>query len=186
MIIPNLDSNLWNETIVVGFSGPIASGKTTASQFLESNGFKYIRFSMVLESLLQKRGMEPTRGNLQQIGAEVNQQYGQRWLCQKLIEKVPNEQKIVIDGLNFPEDHAFLVEKFGNSFIHIRIHLDEYIRKKRYIKRGGTEQEFIEASDPTIETKLPVTASLAHQIIVNQEDLDVLFSNIKQVIKCME
>lgn len=175
---PNLKSSIWEHKIVIGFSGGIASGKTTASKFLESHGFKYARFSMVLENLLRQRNIEPSREALQQVGIEVNQKYGQRWLCKQLIEEVSSARKIVVDGLRFPEDHGFLVERFGTSFVHIHLDLPQDIRKKRYIARGGTNQEFLEASSRSTEAKIETTGALAHKIISNVNDLESLLTEI--------
>ena len=56
---------------VVGLSGPISSGKTTAGKYLKSLGFAYGRYSQVLKAVLQERGLPVTRESLQQIGEEV-------------------------------------------------------------------------------------------------------------------
>ena len=69
LIIPNIDidQNTKKKQKVIGFSGSIASGKTTAAMSLELSGFHYARFSLVLEDILKERGVEPSREALQQI-----------------------------------------------------------------------------------------------------------------------
>jgi len=39
-------------------------------------------------------------------------------LASQMIEKLEKHECIVIDGLRFPEDNAFLAETFGPGFIH--------------------------------------------------------------------
>jgi len=62
----------------VGLSGPIAAGKTTAARHLESLGFSYARYSMVLEKLLEGKVAKPARSKLQQFGDEIHNRYGLR------------------------------------------------------------------------------------------------------------
>src|SRR3990172_4001830 len=123
LIIPDLktDPTTWKERRVIGLSGPINAGKTTAGNFLKSKGFHYGRFSLVLENMLRDRGLPPTRENLQQIEEEIHKDPGQRWLCHRLIQMLSNQGDIVIDGLLHPEDHSYLVETFGPAFLHIYI-----------------------------------------------------------------
>jgi hypothetical protein len=115
LIVPDVDTTLHarGKRSVIGLSGPIAAGKTTAGDFLKLSGFHYGRFSLVLADILCERGIKPSRESLQQIGEEVNKNPGQRWLGQELVRRLPDDGDLVIDGLRFPEDHAFLVETFG-------------------------------------------------------------------------
>jgi uncharacterized protein YprB with RNaseH-like and TPR domain/predicted nuclease with RNAse H fold/dephospho-CoA kinase len=184
LIIPSPDKNInqWCNRKVIGFSGAIGSGKTTASMSLQSNGFIYTRFSLILADILRERGLVTNRQNLQELGRDVNVNLGQRWLCKQLTKQLPEMGNIVIDGLRFPEDHSFFLEKFGTSFFHIHIDLPELIRLERYIARGGTKQEFLEASSRPTEINIPQLASLAHRVVSNTSDLEALLSEIISVV----
>lgn len=57
---------------VVGFSGAICTGKTTAARQLETRGFTYGRYSQVLEDLLRKRKSRITRVSLQRLGSRIH------------------------------------------------------------------------------------------------------------------
>jgi len=74
LIVPDVDTTLHarGKRSVIGLSGPIAAGKTTAGDFLKLSGFHYGRFSLVLADILRERGIKPSRESLQQIGEEVN------------------------------------------------------------------------------------------------------------------
>jgi hypothetical protein len=100
LIIPELDQvkDGWGKRRIIGFSGPIATGKTTAATFLKENGFYYVRFSQVLMELLTEQGMEINRKNLQELGNSINQEKGQYWLCNKLAAKI-SDQKNVVRGV---------------------------------------------------------------------------------------
>jgi uncharacterized protein YprB with RNaseH-like and TPR domain/predicted nuclease with RNAse H fold/dephospho-CoA kinase len=184
LIIPDIKNaqTFWRDRKIIGFSGPIAAGKTTAGIFLKSKGFYYGRFSLVIESLLQEHGIQPNRQSLQRKGEEVNKKEGQRWLCKKLIQMLPNQGNIVIDGLRFPEDHAFLVETFGPAFLHIHIVSPENVRLRRYITDGGTQEEFLKASSHLVESNVSKLSSLAHIILSNTSDIDSFKMQIADTI----
>jgi predicted nuclease with RNAse H fold/uncharacterized protein YprB with RNaseH-like and TPR domain/dephospho-CoA kinase len=173
LIVPetNRNSSLWADRKIIGLSGPIAAGKTTASYFLRDQGFDYGRFSLVLENILRERDIQPSRRELQDFGNEINMMQKQRWLAKKLVRELPNHGNLVIDGLRHPEDHAFLAEAFGPAFLHIHIISPESIRLSRYISEGKTKEEFIEASNHPVESNVPLMASLAHVIMENTGDI---------------
>jgi len=183
LIIPDMKPgrNPWGKRRVVGLSGPISSGKTTAGKHLESLGFAYGRYSQVLRSMLQERGLPVTRESLQQIGEEVYEGPGQQWLGSELIRRMPESGNLVIDGLRHPEDHAFLAEKFGPDFLHINIDAPEDLRRARYANEG-TAAEFDKASAHLIESNIPKLAQLAHATVWNADRPETLLLTISDLI----
>ncbi len=111
LIIPKLTRD--GIPLVVGVSGPIASGKTTFARALERMGFAYTRFSIVLDDILHERGMSPSRQLRQELGAELHASGRQRWLAERTIDRVAGADKFVVDGMRFGEDYAYLRERFG-------------------------------------------------------------------------
>ena len=174
LIIPDLQvlPDPWRERQVVGLSGPIAAGKTTAAEHLRDQGFSYGRFSLVLERELRSQGRKLRRRELrralQEFGGKVNEEYGQRWLCQKLLRSLPEDQDLVIDGLRFPEDHAYLVESFGPAFFHIHVHASEEVRSARYVRMGHSAAKFRQASGHRVEAMVRYLGRLAHRRIANE------------------
>ncbi|MBO3461663.1 ribonuclease H-like domain-containing protein [Aetokthonos hydrillicola Thurmond2011] len=185
LIIPDVNSfqKTYNSRIVIGLSGSIAAGKTTAGKLLKSRGFHYFRYSLVLEDILNEQGIKPTREALQQIGTQVNQELGQRWLCKKLLEKLPKDGDIVIDGLRFPEDYAFWQETFGSSFLHIHIISRLESRMARYITRGGNSEEFVVANSQLTEQSIINLANLAHILIINDKTTEDFSLAIIQAVE---
>jgi predicted nuclease with RNAse H fold/dephospho-CoA kinase len=184
LIIPDIDpeKNPWKKRKVIGLSGPISSGKTTAGKHLESLGFNYGRYSLVLKDLLQERGKPVTRESLQQIGEEIYKEPGQRWLCRELIKRMPEAGDLVIDGLRHPEDRSFLVETFGPDFLHIHMGAPESIRLKRYVADEGTKDEFLAAIAHPVEANIPKLAGLAHEVVRNTGTLEVFLSEILRIV----
>lgn len=185
LIIPDLDidSGPWKKKRVIGLSGPIAAGKTTAGKIIEDLGFTYACYSDVLKNILQARGVTPNRTTLQNLGAELNKDPGQRWLCKQLSKRLPSNGDIVIDGLRHPEDHAFMIETFGPAFVHVHVDTPVEIRMERYINRGGNGSEFSAAADHPVETNVSNISLLAHQMLHNSGDLISLEGKIRKLVQ---
>jgi dephospho-CoA kinase len=169
--------------LAVGVSGPIAAGKTAACRYLEGKGFSYARFSAVIDDMLRQAGLPIDRSHQQAMGEQVNRSPGQRWLCRELMQRVPDDaRQVVIDGLRFPEDHAFFAERFGPRFLHLHITATRGTREARYIHTGGTAEDFQVAESALTESQHDRLASLAHVIVENQADLYHLGKQIDRTI----
>ena len=171
LIIPRLRKG--RDLLAVGVSGPIAAGKTTLARALERRGFAYTRFSLVLDDLLAERGLPRDRFNRQKLGNEINVGGRQRWLSARTVARVADADRIVIDGLRFPDDHAFMVERFGAGFRHVFIEAGSDVRCSRY-EDGETDVSFDDASGALVERRVGEMRSLAHEVFVNQGDLSAV------------
>jgi dephospho-CoA kinase len=183
LVVPELRTSPapWLSRKVVGFSGPIGAGKTTAARFLEERGFAYARFSHVLEEMLRSRGGSISRETLQDFGEQIHQSPGQRWLCQQLVASLPKTGNIVIDGLRHLEDHAFLIEEYGPAFVHVHIDAPEETRQQRYTERGSAE-DFAEAIRHPSERDVRRLAGLAHHQLSNAGALDDLRTKLLRIL----
>ena len=171
MIIPDLHAG---KGLVIGISGPMFAGKTTAARFLEGHGHAYTRISEVIDDVLHGRGEEITRENQQRIGLELHREKGQRWLCARAVERLRNEPaKLVIDGLRWVEDVAYFKERYGGRFRHVHLDAPLNIRRDR-AERVGRLAEFEEAKDHAVESGLVELASIAQDQIVNDQDVESL------------
>ena len=169
LIIPDLNAppGRWTGSRVLGLSGPIAAGKTTLSRKLEAAGYAYTRYSGVVEDELKRLGRPVNRSTLRQLGEEIHRDRGQRWLGWRLLERVAGERKVVIDGLRFPEDHAFLREQYGPAYQHVHVAAAPAIRARRYSVRNP-EDNFIEASGHPVEQAVQRLAQCADLTLVNE------------------
>ena len=175
LIIPRLEVN--RTPFVVGVSGPIAAGKTTLAEILQSNGHAYTRFSLVIDDMLRDRNLPLDRHHRQLVGAEVNREGRQRELAERTLSRVSGARTIVVDGLRFPDDHAFLKEKFGFRFVHIYVSAPTDVRRTRYAERLGLEPQeanhaFDEANASEVERLVPTLEQLADQIVFNNGPKD--------------
>lgn len=186
LIVPNLDAStsLWLNRKVIGFSGPLGAGKTTAAKILEKEGFAYGRYSMVLSHHLEAKSIKPTRKALQEYGLYVNRELGQRGLGRELLRLLPDDQNITIDGMRFPDDHALLIESFGLSVRHIHLHAAREKRKIRYESRDGEDKSFDDADAHEIESGVVSMKSLGHvRIVKNDADLPTFEKKIKHLAR---
>ena len=170
--------------IVLGFSGPIAAGKTTAARFLANRGFRYCRFSEVLEEELKATGQEINRQTLQSAGERaVTSRFGQRRLQNKLARRVAGAERIVVDGLRHPEDWAFVRERWGFSALHVHLDAPADLRGRRYADRsGGSLGAFHRASAHAVEQNVPILKQLADYTIVNVGSVEEFQTELSGVV----
>jgi uncharacterized protein YprB with RNaseH-like and TPR domain/predicted nuclease with RNAse H fold/dephospho-CoA kinase len=180
LIIPDLkkDPRPWRERRVIGISGPIAAGKTSAARYLESEGYSYARYSSVLEEILKAEGRTIDRRALQEFGNYVHREHGQRWLCRQLLRTLPSVGPVVIDGLRFPDDHSFLVEAFGPGFLHLHLDAPETVRHQRFESRHNFSVDFATAQAHPVEAQAGSLRQLAHDVMPNEASIEVLHGDL--------
>ena len=182
LIIPNLTST-GNSGMVIGISGKICAGKTTTARILQQHGFAYTRFSLVIDDEIVARGETPDRATRQRVGMEIHRTKGQRWLCERVLERVPDRKLIVIDGLRFPEDRAFFVERFGSAFFHIHITAPDKVRAARFRKSEQDGLSFEIADRQPVEENVEELAKLAATVLPNDASTDELANNVMKCVR---
>jgi dephospho-CoA kinase len=189
LMIPRLDGK--GHRLIVGISGPIAAGKTTLAEALATKGFAYTRFSLVIDDELNRRGQPLDRQHRQALGAELHAEGRQRWLSERTLERVGGATLIVVDGLRFPEDHAFLAERAGANFLHVFVDADESKRRERYAVRAN-DGSFDTAAGADVEAQVEAMRRLADEIFMNngakaeiQQYVDELTHNLNGEKSCL-
>jgi uncharacterized protein YprB with RNaseH-like and TPR domain/predicted nuclease with RNAse H fold/dephospho-CoA kinase len=177
LIIPDLKSS-GSAGLVIGISGRICAGKTTAARMLEQRGFAYTRFSLVIDDEIRSRGEVASRANRQRVGTEIHMNKGQRWLCERVLDRVLGQAFIVIDGLRFPEDHAFFVEQFGSQFVHLHLNAPDAVRERRYTENSQGELSFSEADRQPVEAEIDKLSGLATVTVGNSGTINDLDSAV--------
>lgn len=178
LIVPTVDRRPGDlrPEVVVGLSGLIAAGKTTAGRILERSGFRYCRFSELLQDELVAQGTPVTRNALQALGEDVyNGRFGQRRLQNRLANKVEGAGKIVVDGLRHPEDSAFLRERWGLAAVHVHICAGQDLRKTRYANGlDGLGGSFSRAVSHPVERNAPGMERFADCTVDNSGAIEEL------------
>lgn len=180
MIIPDLNAKRKVKK-VFGISGQIAVGKTTAANFLKEQGFKYTRYSLVLEHILKTENKEINRENLQSLGLEMSK--NQIEFSKKVYEEITEYDNIVIDGLRHPEDYTFFFEQYGYDFKLIHIISDDKTKEKRYVNEGHTSKEYKKAVINKVESDVPELKKYAYTILDNNDTIEEFKNKILDLVK---
>jgi len=184
LIIPNVNSDRDSAALrVVGLSGRTASGKTTAINLLSKRGFKSVSFSETLTEVVGAPRGSLNRAELQRLGTQVRRKRGQRWLEERVAERIGSTGHYAIDGLRFPDDHAFFGERFGSSFTNVFIEADVGIRRRRFLKRGASAMEFVEAETSAMEAHITRISELAHIVLKNEGSLAAFERDLESILE---
>jgi len=171
LIIPDLNAK--HTAHVIGISGQIAAGKTTAARILETQGYRYVRFSQIIDDLIEKEGLVADRKSRQEFGWRLHVEKGQSWLCEQVVRRVGETEKIVVDGLRFPEDHAWFRERFAMRFMHLHIEAPSELRLSR-LRATAPIADLKEVESQPTESQIEKLGRKASFIIRNDGMLDAL------------
>ena len=182
LIIPELRNRTarGRKRRIVGVSGFIAAGKTTAAKHLATKGFAYGRYSQLLAEISGRDGGTVDRPTLQQLGSRIHLDPGQRWLNQQLLSALAPDSDIVIDGIRWPEDHAFWAERCGPGFLHLHIKAPGPLRQQRFVRDGFTAEEFATASRHESEKGTHFLESVSTLTIQNEEALSTFKRSVSK------
>lgn len=183
LIVPHLSPP--SMPFVIGISGSIGTGKTTAARIIESTGFTYSRFSQVIDEEIVEQGLVPDRETRQTFGWKMHQEKGQRWLCERVLELVAGAEYVVIDGLRFPEDRAYFFEQFSAQFIHLHMQAPEALRRARLRSQGVSEVQFTTAAAQPTEALVDQLAHLASATIDNVDSIYALHNYLLNLLSLL-
>lgn len=127
-------------TIILGLTGPIASGKGTLADRLKSKGYVCISLSEEVRKEARCRGLPLIREVLQNIGDDLRIEFGNEILARRISKSIDElrtrgeTQKIIIDGLRNPGEIFWLRKQYGMRVIGITA--DPEIRFQRVFERS--------------------------------------------------
>lgn len=177
--------------IILGFVGPIASGKGMACEYLKTrHGAGYTRFSSILRDILGRIYVEKSRNNLQKLSFSLRQTFGDDILALAIAKDVQNDPHtiIAVDGVRRLPDIKYLTKVPG--FHLISIDADQEVRYKRINKRGEntddikkTFEEFQKDEQNEAEKDIREVQNTAHFQINNNGTCEDLFCQIDAVLE---
>lgn len=177
--------------MVIGLTGPNASGKGEASLYIESKGFIYHSLSDILREEAGKLGIEPLRENLIKLGNDLRRKNGPSFLACRVIERLSGKENHVVDSIrNCAEIEAL---RKISGFILIGIDAPVEMRFKRSLKRkrpgdAETLNGFIrkeeEENKASLENQqLKKCIEAADIIIINNSTLEEFHRKIDEALK---
>ena len=148
--------------------------------WLADRGFRYCRYSEVIAAEARARGFAPERESLQRVGEELHATLGQRELGRRLLASVDGSRRIVVDGLRWRADLAFLRERYGRRLVHVHLSAEDDLRRARYIARGPEMHDFARASIHPVEREAGQLGAYADAIIKNNSSRADLFAAVER------
>ncbi len=172
------------ERRVIGITGRIGAGKTTAGRYLSSrHGFQYVRYSQVL---LEWRARDPEdKAHLQEIGWEVMVKGLQTELNRRLIGQIMPDADVAVDGLRHPLDYESLANSFASSF-HL-LYIDSPLEKRwgrvKSQARYATLCSFEGADSHPVEQRIESLRANASLVLCNESSLQDLYVALDEAIE---
>lgn len=176
--------------IILGFIGPLASGKGTLAKYLgEKYGCATYRFSSMLRDVLQRLYVEPTRANLQKVSQILRENFGQDLMSKVIAEDVKNDTTdlVVVDGVRRPTDITYL--ETNPAFHLVYITADPRWRWERLVKRNEnpgddkkTFTEFSKDEQAEAETHIEALGKQAPYTINNNGRFDELYAQLENIL----
>lgn len=120
--------------MIIGLTGRIASGKGVIALYFEAKNFVYSSLSNAVREEAEKRGIEITRSNLQDLGNLVRNKEGAGAWARRIASKVKNRKDCVIDGIRNPAEIEEL--KKLQDFYLISVDAPKNIRYQRVLRRN--------------------------------------------------
>lgn len=177
--------------IILGFVGPLASGKEVAKKYLEEKHQAGIhRFSAILRDILNRLYLPIKRSNLQNLSLDLRNRFGSDTLARVIAKDVINDihDIVVVDGVRRMDDIAKL--KDLPNFCLVSIDADPEIRYKRLKLRNEnagdaekTYEEFLEDGAQEAELQIPAVMAAAKYKINNSGSLADLYKQLEDIIK---
>lgn len=180
--------------IILGLAGEIASGKGTASLYLQEN-FKAgtYRFSTALRDVAKRMHLEESRQNLQKISTLFRENFDKNILSRVIAEDVKkdNKQLVVIDGVRRMADIEYLKRLEGFFLVYIEAEMKK--RYQRLILRGEnsddlskTFEQFQEDQQREAELQIKDLKSKADFVLDNNQTKKDFYLQIDKLIKSLK
>ena len=177
--------------MVIGLTGPNASGKGEAALYLKSKGFIYHSLSDVLREEAKRSGVQPVRENLINLGNELRRKNGASFLAVRIIKGLTKTEDHIVDSIRNPSEIQALREI--DDFVLIAIDAPIETRFKRSVKRkrpgdAGTLEGFIEKEgeeniDALENQQLKRCLNMADRLIINDSTIEGFHRRIDETIK---
>lgn len=181
--------------MILGLTGYLACGKGTVIDFLKDKR-EFISFSCsdILREECKLRGLELTRDNLQNLGNELREKYGNGILAEKIVEKINSDKtrNYVIDSIRTPDEIEVFrkLKEFRLVFVDSPIET-RYERAKLRLKekehvdsledfRQSEEKERINPNPNS--QKLDDCKNLKDYTLLNDSSLEDLYSRILDLL----
>lgn len=172
---------------VVGMSG---SGKSIATDYLESIGYNKIYFGGLIYKKMREENIEITPDSQKVYRENLRKKYGMAAVAILLLDEIEESYKngpTVIDGLYSWDEYLVLKEKFGEDLKIICICANKNIRYERVAKRVDRpfNRHDIEIRDLSEIENLAKGGPIAYAdyYILNNGGVDEYLEQLKKILE---
>lgn len=178
MIVPSIQKREDTFELVIGITGNIAAGKTTASEYLmHQHHFSYCRYSQIIAEKLLANENSVNRELLQEFGKNIFIGNSQYELNMSVNSKVYGNTLVVIDGMRHFEDYTYWKEKCFSNFYLIFIDTDREVCSERY-----SDEKYYQYVNHIAEDEIESLRDLADFVVDNNSTINSLYSAIDSLI----
>ncbi len=175
---------------IVAIVGMCGSGKSIASETLESIGFKNVYFGGVTMEKLKEANLEINAQNEKIMREKLRKEFGMGAFAKILLPKIREYSEYfdtVLDGLYSWDELKILKDEFGDNLKVIAVIVDKYKRYERLSKRKIrplTIEEAISRDIAEIEnTAKGGPIAFADYYIDNNQDIESYKKRLLQIIE---
>lgn len=174
---------------IIALVGMCGAGKSVASTYIESKGFKKIYFGGITLEKLKENNIKVTPENEKKMRESLREKYGMGCYALLSLDKIDKEIKqndVVIDDLYSWSEYKILKEKY-NNLILVGIVTDKNIRYNRISKRKERSFNNSEALKrdineiENIEKGGPI--AFADYFIINNYDINTYKKSIDEILE---
>ncbi|MBR3661242.1 MAG: AAA family ATPase [Bacilli bacterium] len=174
---------------IIAIVGMCGSGKSVASDYLESIGYKKVYFGGVTMEKLKESNMEINPENEKYMREKLRDELGMAAYAKILLPRIieySTTDDVVLDGLYSWDEYVVLKEKLGDKLTMVAIVTDKYLRYDRLTKREIrplTNEEALKRDIAEIENLAkggPI--SIADFYILNNYDKETYINNLKNIL----
>ena len=175
--------------LVVGLTGPNASGKGEVAKFLAAHGFSVLSLSDVVREEATLRGLDHSRDNLIRVGVEMRSRDGSGALAHRILPRL--ERLAVVDSIRNPGEVEVL--RTLPRFLLLGVDAPQPLRFQRSARRGrpgdgATLEEFarkeaLENSGTEAGQQLLKTLALADLVVRNDETIAALHVKVRGALR---
>lgn len=127
--------------MIIGITGTIGAGKSTAVSYLEKKGFRHVSLSGYLAEEARRRGEQPTRPVLRRIGNKMRKT-SDTALVEQALGEYGLKDNVAVESLHTIPEIAY-VKGLGGKVIAIDAPLS--LRWERVQSRGGEKDASYDA-----------------------------------------
>ena len=178
---------------IIAIVGMCGSGKSVASDYLESIGYKKVYFGGVTMEKLQESNLEVNPENEKYMREKLRKEYGMAAYAIILlprIEEYAKENDVVLDGLYSWDEYVVLKEKLGDKLTMVAVIADRKLRYERLAIREVrplTHEEALNRDIAEIENLAkggPIV--IADYYVLNNFTKEDYIERLKEIINRIE